>query len=105
MVVRQLEPDGVDRVLAAPAERVWRLRADPRQLERWWGPPSRPAAFTEHELVPGGRAGGRPAGRGLTGRGWAEGPGGSWDDRVDHGPVDVTPVGTRPSRSPGGASW
>ena len=40
---------------AAPVERVWRLWADPRLLERWWGPPSYPATFTEHELVPGGR--------------------------------------------------
>jgi uncharacterized protein YndB with AHSA1/START domain len=24
---------------AAPIERVWQLWADPRQLERWWGPP------------------------------------------------------------------
>ena len=28
---------------AAPIERVWQLWADPRQLERWWGPPSHPA--------------------------------------------------------------
>ena len=27
----------------ASAARVWRLWADPRQLERWWGPPSHPA--------------------------------------------------------------
>lgn len=40
---------------AAPVERVWRLWADPRLLERWWGPPSHPATFTRHELVPGGR--------------------------------------------------
>lgn len=26
----------------APVERVWQLWADPRQLERWWGPPSMP---------------------------------------------------------------
>ena len=23
----------------APVERVWQLWSDPRQLERWWGPP------------------------------------------------------------------
>ena len=23
----------------ADAERLWELWADPRQLERWWGPP------------------------------------------------------------------
>jgi uncharacterized protein YndB with AHSA1/START domain len=39
----------------APAERVWQLWADPRQLERWWGPPSYPATVTSHDLRPGGR--------------------------------------------------
>jgi uncharacterized protein YndB with AHSA1/START domain len=39
----------------APIGRVWQLWADPRQLERWWGPPSFPATFTRHELEPGGR--------------------------------------------------
>jgi uncharacterized protein YndB with AHSA1/START domain len=40
---------------AAPPERVWQLWADPRQLERWWGPPTYPATFTAHDLTPGGR--------------------------------------------------
>jgi uncharacterized protein YndB with AHSA1/START domain len=40
----------------APVDRVWQLWDDPRQLERWWGPPSHPATFVEHELRPGGRA-------------------------------------------------
>jgi uncharacterized protein YndB with AHSA1/START domain len=40
----------------APVERVWQLWADPRQLERWWGPPGFPATFHEHELTPGGRS-------------------------------------------------
>lgn len=39
----------------ASAERVWELWADPRQLERWWGPPGYPATVEEHELAPGGR--------------------------------------------------
>lgn len=38
---------------AAP-ERVWQLWADPRQLERWWGPPSYPATVEQHDLAPGG---------------------------------------------------
>ncbi len=38
---------------AAP-ERLWELWADPRQLERWWGPPSHPATVTEHDLREGG---------------------------------------------------
>jgi uncharacterized protein YndB with AHSA1/START domain len=41
--------------LDASPERVWQLWADPRQLERWWGPPTYPATFTRHELTPGGR--------------------------------------------------
>jgi uncharacterized protein YndB with AHSA1/START domain len=40
---------------AASPERVWQLWADPRQLERWWGPPTYPATFDSHELRPGGR--------------------------------------------------
>jgi uncharacterized protein YndB with AHSA1/START domain len=40
----------------ASAARVWQLWADPRQLERWWGPPTYPATFTKHDLAPGGRA-------------------------------------------------
>ncbi len=41
--------------LPAPVERVWQLWADPRQLERWWGPPTYPATVSEHDLTPGGR--------------------------------------------------
>ena len=40
---------------AAPVERVWEVYADPRQLERVWGPPGFPATFVDHDLVPGGR--------------------------------------------------
>ncbi|MGN6030876.1 MAG: SRPBCC family protein [Thermomicrobiales bacterium] len=39
---------------AAPVEAVWQLWADPRKLERWWGPPQWPATFVQHELAPGG---------------------------------------------------
>ncbi len=39
----------------ADPERAWRLWADPRRLERWWGPPDFPATVTEHDLRPGGR--------------------------------------------------
>ncbi|MEH0937523.1 SRPBCC family protein [Micromonospora psammae] len=38
----------------APVERVWRLWQDPRQLERWWGPPTWPATFEQHDFVVGG---------------------------------------------------
>jgi uncharacterized protein YndB with AHSA1/START domain len=42
--------------LDASVERAWRLWADPRQLERWWGPPTYPATFVDHDLTPGSRA-------------------------------------------------
>ena len=29
-------------------------RADPRKLERWWGPPTYPASVTDHEFREGG---------------------------------------------------
>jgi uncharacterized protein YndB with AHSA1/START domain len=38
----------------APVARVWQLWSDPRQLERWWGPPTYPATVVEHDLTPGG---------------------------------------------------
>ena len=37
----------------ASPDRVWQLWSDPRQLERWWGPPTYPATFTAHDLAPG----------------------------------------------------
>ncbi|PKH42195.1 Uncharacterized conserved protein YndB, AHSA1/START domain [Nocardioides alpinus] len=40
---------------AAPLDRVWQVYADPRQLERVWGPPGYPATFVDHEMAPGGR--------------------------------------------------
>ncbi|HYH52567.1 MAG TPA: SRPBCC domain-containing protein [Solirubrobacterales bacterium] len=40
----------------ADADRVWELWSDPRQLERWWGPPAAPATFVDHDLSPGSRA-------------------------------------------------
>lgn len=37
-----------------PVEQVWDLYADPRKMERWWGPPTYPATVVEHSLTPGG---------------------------------------------------
>jgi uncharacterized protein YndB with AHSA1/START domain len=55
----------------APVERVWQLFADPRQLERWWGPPSWPATVEQHDLTPGGRVTYYMTGpEGQTSRGW-----------------------------------
>lgn len=41
--------------LDATVERSWQLWADPRQLERWWGPPTYPATVVDHDLATGGR--------------------------------------------------
>ena len=40
---------------AAPVERIWQIYADPRQLEKIWGPPTYPATVVDHDLRPGGR--------------------------------------------------
>lgn len=40
---------------AAPVERVWAAYSDPRQLERFWGPPGWPATFTAWDHTVGGR--------------------------------------------------
>lgn len=40
----------------APVERVWQIWEDPRQLERWWGPPTWPATFTRHDFTVGGQS-------------------------------------------------
>ena len=40
---------------AAPPQRVWQVYADPRQLEKVWGPPTYPATVVDHDLTPGGR--------------------------------------------------
>lgn len=37
-------------------ERLWQAWADPRQLERFWGPPTWPATFTQHDMFAGGRS-------------------------------------------------
>jgi uncharacterized protein YndB with AHSA1/START domain len=61
MTVIDVSPDRANRTLTLTAEypatpeHVWRLWADPRLLERWWGPPSHPATVVEHDLREGGR--------------------------------------------------
>ena len=40
----------------AGVQRVWQLWEDPRQLERWWGPPGYPATFERFEFQSGGKA-------------------------------------------------
>lgn len=39
-----------------PVERLWDAYADPRQLERFWGPEQWPATFTRHDMAVGGES-------------------------------------------------
>jgi uncharacterized protein YndB with AHSA1/START domain len=41
---------------AVPVRRLWDAYADPRQIERFWGPPGWPATFTRHDVAVGGRS-------------------------------------------------
>ena len=55
----------------APIVRVWELWADPRKLERWWGPPGYPATVGKHDLRAGGEVTYFMTGPGgETSRGW-----------------------------------
>jgi uncharacterized protein YndB with AHSA1/START domain len=38
------------------ARRLWDAYADPRQLEKFWGPVEYPAKFLRHDMAPGGRS-------------------------------------------------
>lgn len=40
---------------AVPRSRLWDAYVDPRQIEKFWGPPTYPATFTRHDVFPGGR--------------------------------------------------
>lgn len=52
------DPETLSMTLVAefpvPVERLWDAFADPRQLERFWGPPGYPATFGTYDLRPGG---------------------------------------------------
>lgn len=41
---------------AADLQRLWQVYVDPRQLERFWGPPDYPSTFTRHDAAAGGRS-------------------------------------------------
>jgi len=41
---------------AAPVTRLWDAYTDPRQIERFWGPPTYPATFLRHDAAAGGRS-------------------------------------------------
>jgi uncharacterized protein YndB with AHSA1/START domain len=55
----------------ASVERVWQVWQDPRQLERWWGPPMWPSSFERHDFVVGGESRYYMTGpKGEKARGW-----------------------------------
>jgi uncharacterized protein YndB with AHSA1/START domain len=53
----QKDPEKLTMTVAAEydvtADRAWELWNDPRQLERWWGPPTYPATMVDHDLTSG----------------------------------------------------
>lgn len=65
---------------AAPVDRLWSAFTNPRQLERFWGPPGWPATFTEFDLTVGGKAQYRMNGP------KGEHPAGSWEFLAIDGP-------------------
>ena len=55
----------------ASVARVWQLWENPRQLERWWGPPTYPATVTKHDFSVGGEVSYHMTGpNGDLSRGW-----------------------------------
>ncbi|OUZ11212.1 ATPase [Aeromicrobium sp. PE09-221] len=54
------DPDNLTMTVTAefgvPLRRLWDAYADPRQLERFWGPPTYPATFVRHDFAEGGRS-------------------------------------------------
>ena len=54
-----------------PVTRLWDAYADPRQLERFWGPEQWPATFTQHDMAVGGHSKYHMSGPdGTVSRGW-----------------------------------
>lgn len=72
---------------AVPVERLWEAWADPRQLERFWGPPTWPATFVRHDMTVGGRSHYY-----MTGPGGQRGPNCYWEFLVVNAPrrLEVT---------------
>ena len=85
-----------------PVERLWEAYADPRQLERFWGPESWPATFTRHDMTVGGRSEYYMTGPdGSSSRGWwrflAVEPGRSFEVQDGFAQEDGTPNESMPS--------
>lgn len=107
----------VDSEFDAPVDVVWQLWADPRRLERWWGPPTYPATFVDHDLRPGGSASYFMTGpAGNTSKGWwrfieVDAPhrivfedGFADDDGVPNDDMPVTVMRVDVAARPGGGS-
>lgn len=62
MTIRSLDANTEDLTITivadfpVPLHRLWDAYLDPRQIERFWGPPTWPATFTRHDVRPGGRS-------------------------------------------------
>ena len=85
-----------------PVERLWQAYADPRQLERFWGPEGWPATFTRHDMTPGGRSEYYMTGPdGSSSRGWwrflAVEPGRGFEVQDGFAQEDGTPNESLPS--------
>jgi uncharacterized protein YndB with AHSA1/START domain len=85
-----------------PVERLWNAYADPRQLERFWGPVEWPAKFTRHDMKVGGRSAYTMTGPdGASSSGWwrflAVEPGRSFEVQDGFAHDDGTPNEDMPS--------
>ena len=88
----------LDAEFDAPAERIWQLWADPRQLERWWGPPTWPATVVDHAPgVEGCRVSGASAGS-AWGRPAAEREHETSDARIDGNAASIPSLARRVSK-------
>jgi uncharacterized protein YndB with AHSA1/START domain len=96
----------IDAEFDASPDQVWDLWADPRKLERWWGPPGYPATFTAHDFRVGGRSE-----YFMTGPEGPTGPTGYWQIleldpprsmRIEDGFADGAPDGLTDLPGPGG---
>ena len=92
----------------APTTRVWQVWQDPRQLERWWGPPTYPATVVGHDLSPGGSVTYFMTGpEGDTHHGWWHvGPSklpATWSSSTASPTRTVIPIRRCPSRTRGSA--
>src|SRR5690349_4639301 len=108
MPITSVTPDAASLTLTVvgeypvPVGRLWAAYADPRQLERFWGPETWPATFTRHDMAVGGRSEYSMTGPdGSSSRGWwrflAVEPGRSFEVEDGFANEDGTPNHDMPS--------